>query len=217
MPIFVLAPEKFSRPKSPIFARFPNTHTDVFPRPQFQCRIPPDPNSNTKFRVRILRAKIARPEKRAGGKKPREGSSGKQTGTWAVISRQNAHPVNLRDGDFRIPGQRVFFLPPIGSGNDPPAVLFLPPALYISQIFSPDPDFFARPGNLFFGLPRKRLRALDSNFGAPPNARADVLARHQISRSPQRTIICPQRHCRAIILGGWNITETAKRGLALWP
>ena len=93
--------------------------------------------------------------------------AGKKTGISAAPPRQNVRAVNSRDGDFRNPGAWGF-VPPIGSGNDPPAVLFLPPALYISQIFSPDPDFFARPGTLFFGPPRKRLRALDSNFGAFP-------------------------------------------------
>ena len=98
------------------------------------------------FFAQILRANIARPEKRASGKKPRGGCSGQKTGIAAASPRQYARSVISGDGDFRDPGTRGF----------------------IPQIFSPAPDFFVRPGNRFFCLPRKRLRALDSNFGAPP-------------------------------------------------
>ena len=99
-----------------------------------------------KYCARISRANIARPEKRASGKKPRRGCSGHKTGILAASPRQNAHSVNSGGGDFRDPGTCGF----------------------IPQIFPPAPDFFVRAGNRFFCLPRKRLRALDSDFGAPP-------------------------------------------------
>ena len=147
------------------------------------------------FFAQILRANIARPEKRASGKKSRGGCSGHKTGISAASPRQNAHSVHSGGGDFRGPGAHGF----------------------IPHIFSRAPDFFVRPGKRFFCLPRKRLRALDSSFGAPPLKLALMFwARPQISRSPQRTIICPQCHRRAIILGVWNIRETAKRCLARW-